>query len=161
MELEIISRLVAVEGEWLGEHVYGFICKTSSAAIVEESHWKRPEAAGSNTLLWEWGKLMNWEDGRGKNREGMTPDSEQRQRAMVMSSANDRGGFYWALWGAPALGIVSRTYFRCCSPNLTCSLSADEYIEDIWEAAAHLPAEGVISASGWGAKVRSGQWEGR
>lgn len=44
---------------------------------------------------------MNWEDGRGKNREGMTPDSErreeQRQRAMVMSSANDRGGFYWAL----------------------------------------------------------------
>lgn len=43
---------------------------------------------------------MNWEDGRGKNGEGMTPDSdrrvEQRQRAMVMSRANDRG-FYWAL----------------------------------------------------------------
>lgn len=29
------------------------------------------------------------------------------------------------------------------------------------EPAACPPAEGVISASGWGAKVSSGQWEGK
>lgn len=74
----------------------------------------------------------------------------------MMSSAQDKG-FCWALRGAPALGIVSRTYFCCCVflfffCNLTCNLSVDEYIEDVWEAAAHLPAEGVISASGWRSK---------
>lgn len=77
-----------------------------------------------------------------------------------MSCANDQG-LYSALRGASAVGIVSRSHFRCCFSNLTCSLSADEYIEDIWEAAVHLPAEGVISASGWGTKVRSAWWEGR
>lgn len=49
----------------------------------------------------------------------------------------------------PWASSAARIFFCCCS-NLTRSLSADEYIEGIWEAAVHLPAEGVISASGWG-----------
>lgn len=72
MVVEIGSGLAVVCGEWLGERVCGFICETSSAAIVEKaltSQWKWAEMAGCNAMPWDWKKLMNWEDGRKRKAE--------------------------------------------------------------------------------------------
>lgn len=52
MVVEIISGLAMLYEEWLGMHVYGFICKTSSAVSAEKaltSQWKWVKGARCNT----------------------------------------------------------------------------------------------------------------
>lgn len=75
MVVEIISGLAMVYREWSGVHVYGFICRTSSAVSAERaltSSWKWVEGARfnawDNTVGLEK-KLMNWEDGKKRKTE--------------------------------------------------------------------------------------------
>lgn len=167
--VEIISSLAMVCGEWLGVHVYGFICETSSAVSTEKaltSQWKWVEGGRMQRMGQRCGmgekidELRRWKKKKDRewppmvNGENKT-DRERWWWVVLMMRGCTQFSEEAQPWAPPAGHIFAAVSL------VWPATPQRRNIGDMCEPAACLPAEGVISASGWGAKVSSVWWEGK
>lgn len=169
MVVEIISGLAMVYGEWSGAHVriwlhlQNFICSQCREIPWQASgsDWRGLEAT-HGTTLWDW-KNMNYDhEIKKKDREwpvmGIGENKTDRERwwwVVLMMRVSTLFSEEVQPWAPPAGHIFAAVSLLWPATPQWRNIGA------MCEPAACLPAEGVISASGWGAKVTSGQWEGK
>lgn len=168
MVVEIISGLAMVYGEWSGVHVYGFICKTSSAVSAEKaltSQWKRVEGARCNAWdnavgMEKIDELRRWKKKKDRGWPLMVMEENKTERerwwwVVLMMRVSPQFSEEVQPWAPPDGHIFAAVSLVWpATPQW-------RNIGDMCEPAVCLPAEGVISASGWGAKVSFVRWEGK
>lgn len=128
-----------MEKDWVSVHI----------ALCAKPHLQPWQAGECEGIRRDWKKLEGWKKKRDRERH---PVVRERWRWVVlMMRASAPFSEETQPWAPPA-----RPRFCSCFPGLTCNPSVEEYTGCVWTC---LPAEGLISASGWGAKVSSGWWE--